>query len=71
MMELGIQFWAITFDFVGKVLVAVMAILVHMKMRKAHKIDTEVIKEIYFEELMGAVGILLIVAGYIMKVYPF
>ncbi len=71
MIEFGIPFWAITFDFVGKILVAVMAILVHMKIRKAHKIDTEVMKEIYLEELMGAAGILLIVAGYILKLYPF
>jgi len=69
MMNLGIEFWAITFDFTGKVLVAIMAILVHMKIRKAHKIDTEVIKEIYLEELMGVVGILLIVTGYILKMY--
>lgn len=68
MIEFGIPFWAITFDFVGKILVAIMAILVHMKMRKAHKIDTEVMKEIYLEELMGAVGILLITAGYILKI---
>ena len=71
MMEFGIHFWATTFDFTGKILVAVMAILVHMKIRKAHKIDTEVMKEIYLEELMGATGIVLITAGYILKIYPF
>ena len=48
-----------------------MAILVHMKIRKAHKIDTEVMKEIYLEELMGATGIVLITAGYVLKIYPF
>ena len=64
-------FWATTFDFIGKILVAIMAILVHMKIRKAHKIDTEVMKEIYLEELMGATGIVLITAGYILKIYPF
>lgn len=71
MIEFGIPFWAITSDFAGKILVAVMAILVHMKIRKAHKIDTEVMKEIYLEELMGAAGILLITLGYILKIYPF
>lgn len=62
------MFWAVTFDYVGKILIAIMAILVHMKIRKAHKIDTEVIKEIYVEELLGAMGVVLITIGYLMKV---
>jgi hypothetical protein len=64
---MGIEFWALTFDFAGKVIIGIMAILVHMKIRKAHKIDTEVLNEIYVEEIMGILGILLIVAGYFLK----
>ncbi len=71
MIDFGIQFWATTFDFTGKILVAIMAILVHMKIRKAHKIDTEVMKEIYLEELLGVIGILLITAGYVLKLQMF
>ncbi len=71
MIEFGIHFWATTFDFTGKIMVAVMAILVHMKMRKAHKIDFEVMKEIHLEEVLGVLGILLITTGYVLKIYPF
>ena len=67
-MELGIEFLATTFDFVGKIMIAIVAILVHLKIRKAHKIDTEVLKEIYLEEIIGVVGIILIILGYVLKV---
>lgn len=61
------MFWATTIDFAGKVIIGLMAILVHMKIRKAHKIDTEVLKEIYLEEVLGMFGIILIAIGYILK----
>ena len=32
MITLGIEFWATTFDFVGKILIAIMALLVHARL---------------------------------------
>ena len=71
MIHLGIEFWALTADFVGKILIAIMALLVHGKIRKEHKIDPLVIKEMHLEEFLGGLGILLITLGYILKLYPF
>ena len=65
-MTFGIEFWATTFDFVGKILIAVMAILVHRKIIKERKIDTTVLNEMHLEEIMGILGILLISLGYIL-----
>ena len=64
---MGIEFWALTSDFVGKVLIAIMALLVHGKIRKEHKIDLLVMKEMHLEEFLGGLGILLIVIGYLLK----
>jgi protein-S-isoprenylcysteine O-methyltransferase Ste14 len=66
---MNIEFWATTFDFAGKILIAVMVILVHMKIRKFRKINTEVLREIYFEEIMGILGIVLLSAGYVLRVW--
>lgn len=67
-MAFGVEFWATTFDFVGKILIAVMAILVHRKIVKERKIDTTVLNEMHLEEIMGIVGIILISVGYVLKV---
>ena len=64
---MGIEFWALTSDFVGKVLIAIMALLVHRKVRKEQKIDLLVLKEMHLEEILGGLGILLIALGYILN----
>jgi len=67
-MEIGIEFWATTFDFVGKILIAIMAVLVHRKIIKERKIDTKVLHDMHLEEILGILGILLIVLGYVLKI---
>ncbi len=69
MITLGIEFWATTFDFVGKILIAIMALLVHARIRKEHKIDDFVLKEMHLEEFLGVLGILLIILGYVLKLW--
>jgi hypothetical protein len=44
-----------------------MAILVHRKIGKERKIDRKVKREIYLEEVLGILGIVLITAGYVLK----
>lgn len=60
---------AITFDFLGKVLIAVTALLVHGRVRKEGKIDKMVLKELRLEQGLGILGILLIFVGYFMHAY--
>ena len=64
---MDIEFWAVTLDFAGKVLVAIMALIVHIKIMKEKRIDLVVLKEIYLEEILGILGILMLVAAYILK----
>ena len=62
----NIVFWAETLDFIGKILLAITALLVHHKIEKEGKIDTRVIKEMKLEELSGGLAIILIVISYIL-----
>ncbi|HJZ18537.1 MAG TPA: hypothetical protein VJ208_00320 [Candidatus Nanoarchaeia archaeon] len=64
---MNLEILALTFDFIGKILVVIMAILVHRKIGKERKIDRKVKREIYLEEVLGILGIILITAGYVLK----
>ena len=63
---MSLIFWATTFDFVGKILIAITALLVHKRIKKAHRINKKVLKEMRFEQSIGFLGIILIVIGYIL-----
>lgn len=58
---------ASTFDLAGKVLLGAAVILVHRKMMQEHRIDRVVVKEIRLEEFLTALGILLMVSGYVLR----
>ena len=66
---MGLMFWALTFDTVGKILIAVMALLVHTRIKKEKGIDKIVLKEMKLEQSIGALAILLIIAGYVLHLY--
>ena len=68
-MEFGLEFWALTFDVLGKLLLVVMAILVHRRIEKEGKIDKRVLKEMDAERLVGGLAIFLILLGYILHLY--
>jgi len=60
----GIEFWAVTFDFVGKILIGVTALLVHRRVRVERRIDRVVLRALRREKFLGVLGIILIVLGY-------
>ena len=62
----NIIFWAETFDFAGKALLVVMALLVHRRVRKDHKIDKEVLKDMKWEGATGIVALIFLTIGYIL-----
>ena len=64
-----LEFWALTFDTVGKILIAVMALLVHKRIKREKGIDKLVLREMKLEQSIGILAILLIVTGYVLHLY--
>lgn len=64
---MAFEILALTLDFIGKVLIAIMALLVHKRVRSEKKIDLHVIKEMRLEQAIGLLAIVLIVISYIMN----
>lgn len=57
-----------TFDVVGKVLIGVAVLLVHRHVMKEHKIDKDVLREMKIEQVLGGLGILFIIIGYLIHI---
>jgi hypothetical protein len=62
----GIEFWAWTFDFAGKLLIAITALMAHRIIIKEKSIDDIVLKDLKLELISGFVGILFLITGYIL-----
>ena len=67
-MPYNIDILGLTFDFVGKVLIAVTALLVHRRVKKEGKIDKSVLKEMSLEQGFGVLGIIFLIIGYLLHV---
>lgn len=65
-MNLG--FLGFTLDVIGKIMVAYTAIAVHRRVWKEHKIDKAVFAAMRNEQIIGIIGIVLIVIGYILQI---
>ena len=61
---MGIEFWILTTDFLGKIGLAVMALRVHEKIRTEQKIDKHVFMSMKREQLIGFGAILLFTISY-------
>jgi len=59
---------ALTLDIIGKVMIAYTALAVHSRVRKEAKIDTSVFRAMKREKNMGIMGIIFMVAGYIIHI---
>ena len=64
---MSLEFLGFTLDVVGKVMVAFTAIMVHYRFRKEHKIDDRVFRSMRREQLLGIIGISLIILGYLLQ----
>jgi len=56
-----------TLDVVGKIMIAFTALMVHHRFRKEHKVDEFVFRVMRREQVIGMVGIILIVIGFILQ----
>ena len=63
----GVELAAITFDVAGKILIGIMAILVHRRLWKEHRIDRKVLNELKLEQNVAFVGIAFIIIGYLLE----
>jgi hypothetical protein len=61
-------FWGLTLGTAGKVLLGLTVISVHWKIVKEHKIDQIVLREMRHERNLALLGIILILAGYIIEI---
>lgn len=65
---MSIEFLGFTLDVIGKVMVAFTAIMVHRRFRKEHKVDERVFRSMRREQLLGIIGISLIIIGFILQI---
>jgi hypothetical protein len=59
---------ALTFDILGKIMVAYTALAVHHRVRKEHTIDAAVFRIMRWEQLVGVAGIIFMVLGYLLHI---
>lgn len=62
-----VEFFALTFDFLGKFLLVIMALLVHRRVKKEHKIDKKVLKEMKLEQSVGIIALIFLIMGYTLE----
>ncbi len=53
--------------FIGKILVAITAVMVHHRVLHEHKIDREVFATMQREQKWGILGIIFLVVGFILE----
>jgi pilus assembly protein TadC len=66
---MSILFWGLTIGTIGKVFVALCILRVHQIMAEEQKIDARVIRSFKTEKAFTAIGVVLIVIGYVLEIY--
>lgn len=61
--------FGILLDTVGTILIAYTALRVHDRVRREHKIDSRVTREMRRERALGIVGVALILLGFALQVF--
>lgn len=64
---MNLLFWGLTTGVIGKVMLAVGVLWAHSSVAHEHKIDLKVLKSFRLERWITIIGLILIVAGYIME----
>jgi len=65
---MGLNTLGYTLQTIGHLLIAYTAISVHFRFRKEHRIDDKVFKVMKREQIVGVIGVLLIIVGYIAHI---
>ena len=69
MLKTNMDIFASTLDIIGKVMIAYTALAVHRRVWKEHKIDKTVFHIMRREQLIGILGIILMVSAYFLHIY--
>lgn len=65
---MGLEFIGATLDVIGKIMIAYTAIMVHYRFWQEHKVDENVFTSMKRERFVGILGIILLIAGYIVQI---
>lgn len=65
---MSMLFWGLTIGMVGKIVLGIAVVRVHMIMLREHKLDTAVFNSIKRERLITILGVLLIILGYVLEI---
>jgi hypothetical protein len=69
-MQSVFEFIGISLEVIGTLMIAYIAIRVHYRFWKEHKIDSDVFAEMHHELKIGITGMTIIALGYLIQVYP-
>ena len=58
-----------TLEILGEVLLGVTILNVHFHVMKEHKIDKDVLKQMKLEQVLGILGVCLIILGFLIEVF--
>lgn len=64
-----LEFIGDTLTVTGNVIIAYMILLIHERVREEHKVDNAVFRAIKKEQAIVAIGIILVVTGYTLRVF--
>lgn len=67
-MSMNLLLWGLTFGTVGKLILGIAVLRVHIWMFREHSIDGVVLRAIQREHILTIVGLTFIVLGYIFEV---
>ena len=65
---MGNEFLITTLNFLGKILLATMALMVHKKVSSEKKIDKKVLTKMKLETSFGILSIILFIMSYILSI---
>ena len=65
---MNLHIFGATLTALGEITVAYTVISVHHRFMKEHKVDEKVFKVMYKEQKIAVMGIMLIIAGYVVEV---
>lgn len=58
----------LTLSTLGEIILGTTILLVHTRLKREHKVDKQVIREITHEQALGLFAICLIIVGYLIQV---
>ncbi len=64
---MDILFLAHTFNVLGELMIGFTAIAVHYRFLKEHKVDARVLNTMKKEQVLGILGMIFIMAGYLIR----